>query len=140
MITTSEKVINEGNLGTVAETLILPHIEKAELDLRSRIPNYDTISSYCTSSVVTEKRIFDTAVLVETNFAISYALPSLNVQTQGSGLLKSTGWDVSRNELYTVKEILELSTNYYNTGLRFLDQLIPTTDTGSYGRIGYAVV
>jgi hypothetical protein len=61
---------------------------------------------------------------------MSYAVHSLNIETQGSGLLKIKGWDQSRSELLSRDEIRDLSAYFRQTALMFLQPHIPDNSDG----------
>ena len=118
-----------GNLGAdVESTALNPHLQVAEIELRSAI----------TDSVYDSKLADDTTAdykqlqLSEANLALSYAIHSLNNKTQGNGFVGATGFDQSRQELLHRSEIERMSEHYKDVAERLYRKFVPVTSNSSF--------
>lgn len=127
--TTPELVKNEGNFpSSLAENIILPHINKASAEIRRLIGRelYGLIHSYSTSSANSDEyEMFADLQTAETNLALGYFIPSLNMQTSGDGIMRSKGWDQTRIEFYSHTELKILADNYKKAAYDIINLYIP---------------
>ena len=117
-------LINEGNLGKeIDENKLIPHIESAEIEIRKLIGDtlYDKLQDYQNSDVDSELRTYKIIVKAESILALSYAVHSLNIETQGNGLVGTKGWDQSRSELLSRNEINDLSSHFRTIAMDLLE-------------------
>lgn len=101
---------SEGNLsGVTDDSLLQPHLDKAELELRRKISTdvYDEVIAL--EATVEKKREL---IKAEANLALSYAVHTLNVVTSGQGIISSKGFGDSKSELLTSQEVESLSKYY----------------------------
>jgi hypothetical protein len=113
----------EANLpDTVLDKILTPHLTKATIEIKKII----------TPAVYTEIAAleatdddFITCSMAEANLAFSYAIPSLNIETQGSGIVQSKGWDESRSQLLSQSEIEKLQEYYRSIAMDLLKPYIP---------------
>jgi len=126
-INSIEAVINEGNLGSeITSEQITPHIKMAEIELKRLLGNkYVTYASYENSSDETTKAIYEEIQKAAYNLALSYAVHTLNIETQGTGIIRSKGFDVSRSDLLSREEVKDLSEHFRNVAMRLLEPYLP---------------
>jgi hypothetical protein len=126
-IISSDDLKLEANLGKQTDPAILePHIESAEIELRKILGNekYLLIEGYQLSTVESEKKILLEVKKGAVYLAMAYAVHSLNIETQGNGIVKIKGWDQSRSELLTGHEVKEMSDYFRSTAIIFLQPYI----------------
>jgi flagellar biosynthesis component FlhA len=127
-----EDLINEGNLGSkTSEKILTPHLFSAELELRKAITTekYDEYLEYKTSEDAEEKQVHATLKKAEINLALSYAVHALNIETQGSGIVRSKGWDQSRSDLLSRNEVKDLSEHFREIAMRLIQPYLPEDST-----------
>ena len=118
----------EGNLpSTVEDVRLQPHMDKAVIELRRLLTSdiYNELEARAADDE--ERRVCGIA---EANLAMSYAVTSLNVETHGSGIVRSKGFDESRSELLSQKEVEQLRTYYKNIAMELLEPFIPQFTSG----------
>lgn len=130
-ITSYGIIRDEGNLpNTVNDGKLDPHLKKASIEMKKIIgaekykevaDNKDTNDDYEELSIA------------EANLAMSYAVTALNIETQGSGIVRTRGWDESRSDLLSQREVSELRDYYRNIAMElmqpFITQPTSTEDT-----------
>lgn len=132
-IISTEDLMLEANLGKQVDPLILaPHIESAEIELKKILGAevYSRIERYQASGSVSELGIFSEVKKGGIYLAMSYAVHSLNIETQGSGFVKAKGWNQSRSELLSKEEVIEMSSYFRTTAMLFLQPYIVNNDDG----------
>jgi hypothetical protein len=130
-IISTEDVMLEANLGKQVDPLILaPHIESAEIELKKILGAgvYSRIEGYQASGNAGEMEIFSEVKKGGIYLAMSYAIHSLNIETQGNGLVKVKGWNQSRSELLSKEEVIEMSSYFRTTAMLFLQPYIVNDD------------
>jgi len=122
-----DEIINEGNLGTqINSEQIYPHVITAEIELKRLLgDNYNIYSGYENSTNDNEKLIYEEIQKAAYNLALSYAVHALNIETQGSGIIRSKGFDVSRSELLSREEIKDLSEHFRSIAMKLLEPYLP---------------
>lgn len=100
---------SEGNLSLVADALLQPHLDKAELELRKKLTTAEYDIVVALGSTIEKKREL---IKAEANLALSYAVHSLNISTNGIGLMSSKGFGDSRSEILSGQEVENLSKHY----------------------------
>lgn len=126
MVTTHSQIRQEGNLpDTVGNSLLDPHIKKAEIEIRKIITSavYDTIEADENGSD------YELLQLAEANLSLSYAVTSLNIETHGSGIVQAKGWDESRSDLLSQTEIELLREYYRDVAMELLKPIIPQPES-----------
>lgn len=122
-IISSDDLKIEANLGKQTDPAILePHIESAEIELRRILGNekYQEIENYQLSTLDNEIKILGEVKKGAVYLAMAYAVHSLNIETQGNGIVKIKGWDQSRSELLSRNEVKEMSDYFRSTAMIFL--------------------
>jgi hypothetical protein len=129
VFTTPELVKKEGNVPlTLDDSKILPHIYKASSEIKRLIGKelYGVIYSYSTTGAGSDEyEMFADLQIAETNLALAYFIPSLNMQTSGEGIMLSKGWDQTRIEFYSHTELKLLADNYKRTAYDIINLYIP---------------
>jgi len=129
----SGDLINEANLGKETNPKILmPHIETAEIELKRILgeEKYLRIESWQSSQNESETAVYREVKKGALCLAMSYAVISLNTETQGSGIVKSKGWGESKSELLGSDELNNLREYYRTTALSILSPHIPENTDG----------
>ena len=136
----AEDLILEANLGKQTDPAILePHISSAEIEAKRILGEemYGKAESYESSSLENEKKIFSEIKKGIIYLAMSYAVHSLNIETQGSGIVQIKGWDQSRSELLSRNDVNDLSNYFRSTGILFLQPYI--TEKANEGKTGSSI-
>ena len=129
MLTSFNQIKLEGNLpDTVKDEILVPHLTKAELEMKI-ILSPDVYAKV--GALEPESDDYITCSIAEANLALSYAIPSLNIETQGSGIVHSKGWDESRSELLSQSEVEKLQKYYRGVAMDLLKFFIPVNDQAS---------
>lgn len=127
-IVSAEDLMNEANLGRQTDPAILaPHIDSASVELKRILgeEKFLQIESYQSSSIETEQKILSEVRKGAVYLAMSYAVHSINIETQGSGIVNVKGWNKSSSELLSRDEINDLSRYFRETAMLFLQPYIP---------------
>lgn len=128
-IISSEDLKQEANLGKQTDPSILePHIESAEIELKRILggEKYSQIEGYQLSTVESERKVLAEVKKGAVYLAMAYAIHSLNIETQGNGIVKIKGWDQSRSELLSADEVKDMSSYFRSTAMIFLQPHIPS--------------
>jgi hypothetical protein len=123
MLTTYAQIRAVGNLpDSVDEKVLRPHAFMAENEIRKILSDevYDALPDLDDDN---RKKI--ACDLAEANLAFSYALPSLNIETQGTGIVRTKGWDQSRSDMLSQSEIESLQEKYKTVAMDLLQPYIP---------------
>lgn len=117
-------LISEGNLGKETdENILLPHIQLAHIEIVKLITQ-DVYDEHFEAGEDDENYII--LKKAEANLALSYAVYALNIETQGNGLVRATGFNESRKELLGQSEIEKLSTHFRDIAMDLLNPYIAT--------------
>lgn len=136
----TEDLRSEANLGRQTDpALLLPHIESAEIELAKILGSErcGVIERMRDSLNAEERRIFGEVKKGAVYLAMSYAVNSLNMETQGNGMVKIKGWDQSRSELMTPAEIADMRKYLRDTAMLFIEPHIEKPDNGSIETGGF---
>jgi len=128
VLATGSKIREIGNLGSgVTDEMLTPHIAIAVVKLKAALSStvYEAVVSYEGSTDADKAEEFDAVQQAENYLALSYAFHSLNVETQGSGIVRSKGWDSSRSDLMSRNEIKDLSEHYREIAYELIQPYIP---------------
>ncbi|MFO7446217.1 MAG: hypothetical protein R6W90_07605 [Ignavibacteriaceae bacterium] len=123
MFTSVAQVKSEGNFSdTIEDRVFEPHIIKAVIELKKIL----TPAKYAEIEALNHnEEAFTSCAIAEANLAVAYALPSLNMETQGSGVVKIRGWDQSRSELLDQDEIAKRQKHYRSVAMDIIKAYIP---------------
>jgi hypothetical protein len=127
MLTTINQIKLEGNLpDTVKDEILIPHLIKAEIEMKIILSpeKYSIVAA-----LEEDNDDYKTCSIAEANLALSYAIPSLNIETQGSGIVHSKGWDESRSELLNQQEVEKLQKHYRGVAMDLLKFYIQQNET-----------
>jgi sulfur relay (sulfurtransferase) DsrC/TusE family protein len=129
MLTTVNQIKLEGNLpDTVKDEILIPHLSKAEIEMKIILsPEKYTM----VAALEDNNDEYKTCSIAEANLALSYAIPSLNIETQGSGIVHSKGWDESRSELLNQEEAERLQKHYREVAMDLLKFYIQQNNTSN---------
>ena len=119
------RVRTECNLAEVTDdTLLSPHLTKAEIVLRDRLTDtvYDAIKDSTSPYVTADLENLKAAEALE---AGAFALPILNIKTGGNGLVRSTGHEANRTELLSHGQTLALAEEFRRQSLLLIRQYQP---------------
>jgi hypothetical protein len=125
MVATAGDVRNEGNLPKVSDSVITPHIQKAEVKLRRILGDsvYDDIANLQGSYAQSDK---DRLVLAESLFALFYLIPVINTVTSGEGgITREIGFGETTTRYIDHQEAVGIANMYYNRGMAVIDEYIP---------------
>lgn len=106
-LATYKTVQSEANLPAgISEAVLQPHVNSASIELRKLFGAslYQTIVDEDDDM---QRRI--ECVKGESLLAFAYALPFLNIDTSGKGIVSAKGWDSNRSELMSVEQTQELA-------------------------------
>lgn len=127
MLTTIGQVKQEGNLPASIDNGVLEtHLMKAVIELKKILTEdkYDYIAG-----LDPEDDAYIACSLAEANLALSFAIPALNMETAGTGIVRSKGWDQSRSDLLSQGEVDRLIERYRNTAMDLLGPYIPQIES-----------
>ena len=107
---------------TIKDVMINPHIESAAIEIRRLLGNdlYEVIRA---EDAAEQRRI--ECVKGESILAFAYAVPFLNIETSGRGIVSAKGWDSNRSELMSVNESEKLVANLREQAMNLLSAHIP---------------
>ena len=135
MLTSINQIKLEGNLpDSVKNEILAPHLTKAEIEMKI-ILSPDVYTKV--GSLEADNDDYITCSIAEANLALSYAIPSLNIETQGSGIVHSKGWDESRSELLSQTEVEKLQKYYRQVAMDLLKFYTPTNESAN--RFSYEI-
>lgn len=127
MLTSINQIKLEGNLpDTVKDEILAPHLTKAEIEMKN-ILSPDLYARI--AALESDNEDYITCAIAEANLALSYSIPSLNIETQGSGIVHSKGWDESRSELLSQQEVEKLQKYYRDVAMDFLKFYIHVSES-----------
>lgn len=113
------KIRDEGNLPEkLKDGKLAPHLIKASIELKKIL----TADKYKELVEDNDSDDFETLSIAEANLALSYAVTSLNIETHGTGIVRSKGYDESRSDLLSQREVSELRDYYRKTAM---DLIVP---------------
>ena len=129
MLCTLAQIRSEGNLpASIKDEKLTPHAESASISVRKLLTDaiYNAIK---TDNDPIKNRPFAECSKAEALIALSYAVYSLNIETQGTGILQSKGWDQSRSSVLSQSELLQLSDKFFERGSDLLLPYMPKDET-----------
>jgi len=120
------KIREEGNLPeTVKDGKLIPHLMKATIEMKKIL----TADEYEKKIAQNDSEDFETLAIAEANLALSYAVTSLNIETQGTGIVRSKGFDESRSDLLSQNEVERLREYYKTIAMNLLAPFIPQPES-----------
>lgn len=127
MLTNPSQVKTEGNLpDSIDDEKLDPHIQKAVIEMKKII----TVEKYIEIDGKDEQdEDYITCSIAEANLALSYAIPVLNIETQGSGIVRTKGWDQSRSDLLSQSEVDKLVERFRQIAMDLLLPFIPQVES-----------
>lgn len=121
-------VREEGNLpASVPDKKLIPHINTAMLELRKLVTTevYETVLGNSKSVDADELLQYEIFKKSESNLTLSFAVYSLNLETQGEGFVKIKGWDSSRSEVLSQNDIDKLSAHFRAVAVNLIEDYLP---------------
>lgn len=100
-----------------------PHIDSAVTDAK-RMLGEDLYNTIAGEDDTTTRRKDCTKGM--TYLAMAYAVFSLNMETSGSGIVTSKGFDQSRSELMSFSAVKEMAEYYRQQATKFFQPYFPT--------------
>lgn len=126
-------VRSEGNLPSsdiIPDAKLQPSLDFAVIEM-ARTLTADIYASAVAASVTAQIRIDCTKA--EALLAVSYARPVMNIQTSGTGIVQSLGWDQSRSELMSRRDVEGLSEYFRGLALKLIAPYVPAPDDPDVG-------
>lgn len=106
-LATHTTVRSEANLpASITEATLQPHINSASIELR-KLFGAELYEEILGEEEDAQRRV--ECVKGESLLAFAYALPFLNIETAGKGIVTAKGWDANRSELMSVGQTQELA-------------------------------
>lgn len=131
--TSPQLVKSAGNIPvSINDSIILPHINNAAALIQQLITP-ELYSLYLTYGgpdvVIASQVIYNNVQSAETFLALSFFIPSLNLQLAGEngGILKGKGWDMTRIDFYSHSDLKILSDEYKARAMDIIKKYIPVT-------------
>jgi hypothetical protein len=123
MLAQASDMRSEGNLpDKIIDGKLTPHLNKAVIEIKKIL----------TAEKYTEIEALDSndedrksCVIAEANLALSYAVTSLNIETTGTGIVRTKGFDANRSDLLSQREVESLREYYRNIAMELLEPFIP---------------
>lgn len=124
-IATPETVRDNGNLpSTVTDAILNPQIAKASIEVKELLGA--TLYAEIVAEASSERKT--NVQIAESLMALSFAVFALNIETQGTGIVRSKGWDQSRSELLSQNECQALSDRWKGEATKILSAYIPNAN------------
>lgn len=118
----------DGNLpDSLKDTKLSPHIDSAVIEVKRLLgyDEYDIIASYEDSEDPDELKQFTECQKAETLIALSIAIPILNIETAGSGIVLNKGWGDNRSELLSPGQAKDLAADFRARAMSLLGPYLP---------------
>ena len=127
MLASFIQIKEEGNLpDTIKDEKLKPHAVKAEIEIKKILTSAKYAEIEAKGSNDDD---FTTVAIAEANLALSYAVTSLNIETHGSGIVRSKGFDESRSDLLSQNEVERLREYYRTVAMDLLRPFIPQVES-----------
>lgn len=130
-LTDFDSVKKLGNLGKELDgDILVPHLLWAEMEMKRKLTDkvYALIEGYKAESDVTKKRQADECAMAEAYLTLSSAIHSLNIETQGNGVVSVKGWGDTRSELASRATIKDLAQHWYDKAMSLISPYIPASE------------
>ena len=132
---------SEGNLPTdvnvLADAKLEPHLVSASIELSRLLTSTVYTATIALGATVQQKIDLKKA---EAMLALSYAIIPLNVETSGSGIVRSKGFDSSRSELLSQSEAQALAEEFRERAMKLTAPYVPAPvdeDDGDAGVLNF---
>jgi hypothetical protein len=135
ILSTAAGVRSECNLpASVSDTMLAPHVISAQIEMKRLLnteANGDVVAIDQYAAVLAESGTEERSILctkAENLLAFAYAIPFLNIETSGRGIVSSKGWDGSRSELMSQGQIEQMVANLREQVMNLLSPYLPVED------------
>ncbi len=122
------EVRKEGNLPSaemIEQSKIDTHIDSASIEVKSLLGN-DSYSSYEEKSLDdSDRKVLSKA---EALLTLYYSIPVMNIETQGTGIVRSKGWDESRSEMISWNEASQLAEMFRDRAMKLIQPFLPQSE------------
>ena len=127
-LTDHQQVRKEGNLpdeSRIQSEKLEVHIETASLEMKELLgkESYSTYEEK--SSDDEDKKVLSKA---EALLTLYYAVPVMNIETQGTGIVRSKGWDESRSEMISWNEASQLAEMFRDRAMKLIQPYLPQSE------------
>ena len=133
ILSTAAGVRSECNLpDTIKDAMLTPHLASAKIEMQ-RLLNAGLVEgdgdvySEILAEADTEIRSI-ICTKAENLLAFAYALPFLNIETSGRGIVSVKGWDASRSELMSQGQVEQLVEKVREQAMNLLSPYLSTVD------------
>lgn len=124
-LTDHQQVRKEGNLpdeSRIQSEKLEVHIETASLEMKELLGK-DSYSAYKAKNNDDEDR--KVLSKAEAFLTLYYAVPVFNIETQGTGIVRSKGWDESRSEMISWNEASQLAEMFRDRAMKLIQPYLP---------------
>lgn len=129
-LATIANVRSEGNLPSsskIADAILQTFLDTAVIEMK-RLLTSDVYTAVVAEASTVQRKIDCTKA--EAILAFAHAIPSLNVETSGTGIVSVKGWDQSRSEVLSVTESERLSDLYRSKAMMLIGPWLPVVEAG----------
>jgi hypothetical protein len=129
ILATAAGVRSECNLPTtITDTMLAAHIISANIELKRLLDaGEEEVYADVLAESETEQRSIH-CTKAENLLAFAYAIPFLNIETSGRGLVSAKGWDGSRSELMSQGQVDQLVDKVREQAMNLLIPYLPVED------------
>ncbi len=127
MLANVQKMREEGNLPSVVQDgQLTPHRDAASIELKRLLGSelYEDIEGE--SGEPTDR--YTECSKGEALLAVSKAVWTLNIETSGTGIVRTKGWDESRSDLLSWNEVEQLSEHFRSEAMKLIQPHIPVAE------------
>lgn len=124
---------SEGNLPSsskIADTILQTFLDTAVIEMK-RLLTLIVYTAITAEASTVQRRVDCTKA--EALLAFAHAIPSLNIETSGTGIVSTKGWDQSRSELLSITECERLSDLYRSKAMMLIGPWLPVVEAGDDG-------
>ena len=139
-LTDHNQVRKEGNLpneGHISKEKIEVHIETASIELKELLGETEYSNYESAASDEAERKVLSKA---EALLTLYYAVPVMNIETQGTGIVRSKGWDESRSEMISWNEAKSLAEMFRDRAMKLIQPYLPEKDNPQSDDIKWASI
>jgi len=138
-----------GNVAQVGEELITVHFPMAQIDMMDVIgqDTYEAIllakdESFTTEddplteqieSITYTPEDYKKLEQAESYLVLKYLIPTLNIESTGSGVTKATGFGDSRKENLSESDLEKITARYENNAMKILEKYVTILDVDEDG-------
>lgn len=114
--------------------MLAPHVISAQIEMKRLLnteagEETEAVDQY--AAVLVESATLPRSIIctkAENLLAFAYAIPFLNIETSGRGIVSSKGWDGSRSELMSQGQIEQMVANFREQVMNLLSPYLPVED------------